>query len=121
MGPRRHRRGDMAFTFAMPAERCGKPQWGHGVTAVETWSVTILAPAAILSPQWGHGVAAVETLAGGLAGRGVVGAAMGPRRHRHGNRDESSRSPTSSGEPQWSHDVTAVETWTGPPKRPSTN
>ena len=81
MGPRRHHRGDM-ITVVTDVVR-EKPQWGHGVTAVERYTTATTGDVFTL-PQRGHGVTAAETRGSKslLVDQGE--AAMGPRRHRRG-------------------------------------
>jgi hypothetical protein len=61
MGPRRRRRGDP--TVYVPGRWIWGlvPQWGHGVTAVETFNAADNPAQRLNEPQWSHGVTTAET------------------------------------------------------------
>src|SRR5229473_2835418 len=90
MGPRRHRRGGDPDTGEKLYKLITLPQWGHGVTAVETCRCCSMLSGspwcrngATASPRWRHeGLLPLDRL---------PHAAMGPRRHRRGDRSPGTR------------------------------
>src|SRR5271165_4046046 len=58
-GPRPLGRGNLSIKLASRA-RCPLLQWGHVLSDVETWPITIKQPPAIRL-QWGHVLSDVET------------------------------------------------------------
>src|SRR5437588_474272 len=61
-------------------------------------------------PQWGHGVTAMETRPQRQHPHPHQPTAMGPRRHRRGDPTETAEFVMEVLVPQWVHAVTAVET-----------
>jgi len=83
MGPRHFSRGSRRAAEWLGKPKCGRLQWGHGISAVEVISSN--ARGMVECPlQWGHGISAVEVSQRRCLWRKGV-ASMGPRHFSRGS------------------------------------